>query len=54
MITSNGFKVSKRKLKGLLQNTEKSAEVIHLVYVLTKIPVLRVKKWGEFYLYKKW
>jgi len=38
MITSNGLNVSKRKLKGLLQNTEKSAEVINLVYVSDKDP----------------
>ncbi len=45
METITDFKVSKRKLKGLLQNAEKSADVINLIYVSDKDPgIERVKR----------
>jgi len=45
METITDFKVSKRKLKGLLQNAEKSAGVINLIYVSDKDPgIERVKR----------
>ena len=53
MKTSNGFKVSKRKLKGLLQNTQKSAEVINLVYVSDKDPGIERSRRGENFIYSK-
>jgi Topoisomerase IB len=53
MITSNGFNVSKRKLKGLLQNTEKSAEVINLVYVSDKDPGIERSRHGKNFIYTK-
>jgi len=43
------FKISKRKLKGLLQNMEKSAEIINLVYVSDKDPgIERIKQHRDF------
>src|SRR4030095_307406 len=43
------FKVSKRKLKGLLHNTAKSAELINLVYVSDKdAGIARVKRGRSF------
>ena len=53
MKTSSGLKVSKRKLKGLLQNTEKSAEVINLVYVSDKDPGIERSRRGENFIYTK-
>jgi DNA topoisomerase-1 len=53
MIISNGIKVSKGKLKGLLQNTEKSAEVIHLVYVSDKDPGIERSRSGGNFIYTK-
>jgi DNA topoisomerase-1 len=53
MKTSNGFNVPKRKLKGLLQNTEKSAEVINLVYVSDKDPGIERSRHGKNFVYTK-
>ena len=53
MKTSNGFSVPKRKLKGLLQNTEKSAEVIKLVYVSDKDPGIARSRRGKSFIYTK-
>ena len=53
MRTSNGFKVPKRKLKGLLQNTAKSAEVINLVYVSDKDPGIERSRRGRNFSYTK-
>jgi DNA topoisomerase-1 len=53
MKTSNGFSVPKRKLKGLLQNTEKSAEVIKLVYVSDKDPGISRSRRGKSFIYTK-
>ena len=53
MKTSNGFKVPKRKLKGLLQNTEKSAEVINLIYVSDKDPGIERSRHGKNFIYTK-
>ncbi|HEV8504929.1 MAG TPA: DNA topoisomerase IB [Chitinophagaceae bacterium] len=53
MKTSNGFNVPKRKLKGLLQNTEKSAEVINLVYVSDKEPGIERSRQGKNFIYTK-
>ena len=53
MKTSNGFNVPKRKLKGLLQNTEKSAEIIHLVYVSDKDPGIARMRHGKNFIYTK-
>jgi DNA topoisomerase I len=47
------FKVSKRKLKGLLQNAEKSAEIINLVYVSDKDPGISRMKRGKNFIYIK-
>jgi len=47
------FKVSKRKLKGLLQNAEKSAEIINLVYVSDKDPGIGRVKHGKNFIYTK-
>jgi DNA topoisomerase-1 len=47
------FKVSKRNLKGLLQNTEKSAEVINLVYVSDKDAGIERAKRGRNFSYIK-
>ena len=47
------FKIPKRKLKGLLQDAQKSAEVIDLVYVSDKDPgIERVRK-GDGFVYIK-
>jgi len=53
MKTSNGFSVPKRKLKGLLQNTEKSAEIIKLVYVSDKDPGIARSRRGRTFIYTK-
>jgi len=53
MITSSGLNVSKRKLKGLLQNTEKSAEVINLVYVSDKDPGIERSRRGKNFIYTR-
>jgi DNA topoisomerase-1 len=53
MKTSNGFNVPKRKLKGLLQDTEKSAKVINLVYVSDKDPGIERSKRGANFIYTK-
>ena len=46
-------KISKRKLKGLLQDTQKTAEIIDLVYVSDKDPgIERVRK-GKGFIYLK-
>jgi DNA topoisomerase-1 len=47
------FKVSKRKLKGLLQNAKKSAQVINLVYVSDKDPGIQRVRRGRNFIYKK-
>lgn len=47
------FKVPKRKLKGLLQNTEKSAQVINLVYVSDKDPGIGRLRRGRNFIYIK-
>jgi DNA topoisomerase-1 len=47
------FKISKRKLKGLLQNMEKSAEIINLVYVSDKDPGIERIKQGRDFIYIK-
>lgn len=49
MKTAIEFKVPKRKLRGLLHDTAKSAEVINLVYVSDKdLGIERVKRGGSF------
>lgn len=53
MRTSQGFNVPKRKLKGLLQNTEKSAEAINLVYVSDKDPGIERSGQGKNFIYTK-
>ena len=53
MKTSNGFNVPKRKLKGLLQDTQKSAKVINLVYVSDKDPGIERSKRGANFIYIK-
>ena len=53
MKTIADFKVSKRKLKGLLQNAEKSAEVINLVYVSDKEAGIERVRRGENFIYFK-
>jgi DNA topoisomerase-1 len=53
MKTITDFKVSKRKLKGLLQNAEKSAEIINLVYVSDKDPGIERVKRGRSFFYIK-
>jgi len=53
MKTSNDFKVPKRKLKGLLQDTAKSAEVINLVYVSDKDPGIERSGHGKNFIYTK-
>ena len=43
------IKISPKKLKGLLKNAEKSAEIINLVYVSDKTPgIKRMRKGGSF------
>src|ERR1043165_5897858 len=53
METNTRFKVPKRKLKGLLQNTEKSAEIINLVYVSDKDPGIGRSRRGKNFIYTK-
>jgi len=53
MKTVADFKISKRKLKGLLQDTEKSAEVINLVYVSDKQPGIERIKRGRNFIYNQ-
>ena len=53
MKTITRFKVPRRKLKGLLQDTEKSAEVINLVYVSDKDPGIGRFRRGRNFVYKK-
>jgi len=53
MKTSDGFNVPKRKLKGLLQNTERSAKVINLVYVSDKNPGIERSRRGKNFTYTK-
>jgi len=53
MKTPNGFNVPKRKLKGLLQDTEKSAQVINLVYVSDKDPGIGRSRRGKNFIYTK-
>jgi DNA topoisomerase I len=53
MRTSQGFNAPKRKLKGLLQNTEKSAEAINLVYVSDKDPGIERSGHGKNFIYTK-
>lgn len=47
------FNVPKRKLKGLLQNAAKSAEVINLVYVSDKDPGIERARNGKDFIYLK-
>ena len=53
MKTFDGFNVPKRKLKGLLQNTERSAKVINLVYVSDKTPGIERSRRGKNFTYTK-
>jgi DNA topoisomerase-1 len=53
MKATEEFKVPKRKLKGLLHNTAKSAEVINLVYVSDKDPGIERVKRGRSFVYIK-
>jgi DNA topoisomerase-1 len=53
MKTITDFKLSKKKLKGLLQDTEKSAEAINLVYVSDKDPGIERVKRGKNFIYFK-
>ncbi|HZJ58900.1 MAG TPA: DNA topoisomerase IB, partial [Chitinophagaceae bacterium] len=53
MKTFDGFSVPKRKLKGLLQNTERSAKVINLVYVSDKTPGIERSRRGKNFTYTK-
>ena len=53
MKTNTRFKLPKRKLKGLLQNTEKSAEIINLVYVSDKDPGIGRSRRGKNFIYIK-
>jgi len=53
MKTITRFKVPQRKLEGLLQNTEKSAELINLVYVSDKDPGIGRFRRGRNFVYKK-
>lgn len=53
MKTLTDFKVPKRKLKGLLQDTGKSAEVINLIYVSDKEPGIERVKRGRNFIYIK-
>lgn len=45
------FKISKRKLKGLLQDAKKSAEIINLVYVSDKMPGIKRARRGRNFIY---
>src|SRR5262245_48726709 len=53
MKTSNGLRVPKRQLKGLLQDTEKSARVLNLVYVSDKDPGIERSRRGKNFTYTK-
>lgn len=53
METFPDIKISKRKLKGLLQDAEKSATVIDLVYVSDKDPGIERVKRGKGFTYMK-
>jgi len=53
MDITNEIKISKRKLKGLLQDGAKSAEIISLVYVSDKDPGIRRVKRGNGFIYLK-
>lgn len=53
METLVDFKVSKKKLKGLLQDAQKSAEIIDLVYVSDKDPGIERIKHGKGFVYFK-
>jgi len=53
MKTIARFKVPKRKLKGLLQDTEKSAEIINLVYVSDKDSGIGRMRRGRNFVYTK-
>ena len=53
METFPDIKISKRKLKGLLQDAEKSATVIDLVYVSDKDPGVERVKRGKGFTYVK-
>jgi len=53
MKTISDFNVPKRKLEGLMQNAEKSAEVIHLVYVSDNNDGIKRVKKGKGFIYLK-
>jgi DNA topoisomerase-1 len=53
MKTLSDFNVPKRKLDGLMQNAEKSAEIIHLVYVSDNSEGIRRIKKGKSFIYLK-
>ena len=53
MKTAQDFKVSRRKLKGILQDAVKSAEVINLVYVSDKDPGIQRVERGRNFVYLK-
>src|SRR5215469_628388 len=53
MKTISDFNVPKRKLEGLMQNAEKSAEVIHLVYVSDNSDGIKRVKKGKGFNYLK-
>src|SRR6185295_16467685 len=53
MKTVNDLKIPKKRLKGLLQNSEKSAEIINLVYVSDKEPGIERIKHGRNFIYRK-
>jgi DNA topoisomerase-1 len=53
METITDFNISKRKLKGLLQDAEKSAGIINLVYVSDKDPGIERVKQREKFVYMK-
>src|SRR6266496_253961 len=53
MKTITDFKLSKKKLRGLLLDTEKSAEAINLVYVSDKDPGIQRVRRGKNFIYFK-
>jgi len=53
MKTITDFKLSKKKLRGLLLDTEKSAEAINLVYVSDKDPGIERVRRGKNFIYFK-
>jgi DNA topoisomerase-1 len=53
MKTLVDFKIPKRKLKGLLQDGGKSAEIINLIYVSDKEPGIERIKRGRNFIYTK-